>query len=72
MKAEKHSSEIIRSVQKLMEKTPLKQRFKISLEMHDYDNWDNGTYKGEVSEQLLNSLLKIVTKWQKDGAELEN
>ena len=65
--AEKHHSPII---DLLMKEIPLRFRLKTSLEMHDYDNWDNGTYNGDVTEQL-DSLMNIIIKWKKDGAKLE-
>tara|TARA_R110000868_G_scaffold62944_7_gene189908 strand:- start:1140 stop:1349 length:210 start_codon:yes stop_codon:yes gene_type:complete len=57
------SHEIV--IKKLLRETSLETRFKVYLEMMDYENWDNGTYKGDQSE-IVNTLLEDVEEYLND------
>jgi hypothetical protein len=49
-------------IEKLLRETSLETRLRIRLEMGDYDNWDNGTYRGDQSE-TVKMLLEEVERY---------
>jgi hypothetical protein len=54
MKTREYNSKM---VDRLIKKIPLETKIRVALEMNDYANWENGTYK---SSQLR--LTKIIMK----------
>jgi len=57
------SHEIV--IKKLLKQTSLETRFKVYLQMMDYENWEMGTYKGDQSE-IVNTLLEDVEEYLND------
>jgi len=55
MKARKVQIELLNQIRN---STSLETNIKIGLEMADYDNWDNGEYKG--NKELINRQVDIV------------
>ena len=56
-------------LEKIRKETPLKTRLFISLQMEDYDNWENGDYNGDIKKliKLTEWILEDVYKWIDDG-----
>jgi len=65
-KAKKYTSPLI---QKILKSIPLKTRVFTILQMEDYDNWENGEYKGNNKRliKLTKWILEDVFQWIKDG-----
>jgi hypothetical protein len=57
------------NIQKLLDETPLEIRIRITLQMADYDNWDNGTYHGdpELINRQLDAILSHIENWVEKG-----
>lgn len=53
------------NIQRLLDELDLETKIKISLQMADYDNWDNGTYKGdsELIKRQVDSVSSDIEKW---------
>jgi hypothetical protein len=47
-------------VERLRKKIPLETKIRVALEMNDYDNWENGTYKG--SKTRLTKIIMDIFK----------
>lgn len=39
-------------IQRILERTPFETKLKVALEMHDYDNWENGEYNGDAGKYV--------------------
>ena len=52
----------------------LESTIRLNLMMNDYENWEDGFYKG--NEELINnqteSILRTVERWQKRGSAIRN
>ena len=61
-------------LEKIRKETPLKTRLFISLQMEDYDNWENGDYNGDRKRllKLTSDILKEVFEWVDDGMPGKN
>lgn len=46
-------------IAKLLRETSLETRIRIRLEMHDYENWDNGDYNGDQTETVKMVLEEV-------------
>lgn len=57
------------NLEKILKETPLDIRLRVSMMMDDYENWDNGVYKGnkELIEKQIQSIIRQVKEWIKDG-----
>jgi len=53
-------------IQEVLDSTPLEISLMVTLTMTDYDNWDNGTYKGnkKLIKEQVESVLRIIEEWQ--------
>lgn len=63
----------ISNFDKILKSTPLKTRLWVVLQMDDYENWDNGDYKGNVEElkRKVELIKKEVEDWVEDGMPKE-
>lgn len=52
-------------IKKFMKDIPLENRLKVALEMDDYDNWDDGHYKGNRA-RLVPIIMDVINKFNKD------
>jgi hypothetical protein len=50
--------------EKILSRIPLECKIKTYLTMEDYDNWDNGEYKGDKEriKKMTEDLLDIIKK----------
>lgn len=51
-------------VERLHKKIPLETKIRVALEMNDYDNWENGIYKGSKI-RLTKIIMDIFNKHKK-------
>jgi hypothetical protein len=61
LKTPKYKSKV---VERLRKKIPLETKIRVALEMNDYDNWENGTFKGNKKE-LTKIIMDIFNKHKK-------
>lgn len=63
------ASKIWHKIAEKMKDRPLSKRLLIPLMMVDYDNWDNGEYKGDLVliEKQIEVICSTVDKWVSDG-----
>lgn len=61
MKTHEYKSSV---VGRLRNKIPLETKIRVALEMNDYDNWENGTYKGSKI-RLTKIIMDIFNKHKK-------
>lgn len=38
--------------QKILDETPLEIKLKVAFQCYDYENWDNGEYKGDAEKYV--------------------
>jgi hypothetical protein len=56
----------LNKIQEILDSTSLETSIMVSLTMADYDNWDNGTYKGnkKLIKEQVEGVLRIIEEWQ--------
>lgn len=60
LKEEKEFEENKSVLDSFFENTNLESYIRTSITMHDYDNWDNGTYKGKMHEVMPHIMKSII------------
>lgn len=57
------------NLQRLLDELDLETKMRISLQMADYDNWDNGDYNGdpELIKRQVECVLSNIEEWVKRG-----
>lgn len=63
------ASKIWHKIAEKMKDRPLSKRLLVPLMMADYDNWDNGEYKGDMDKikAQIDIICSTVDKWVSDG-----
>lgn len=56
----------LENINKILDSTSLETSITISITMADYENWENGTYKGdkELIKKQVEGVLRIIEEWQ--------
>ena len=59
----------MKTIKELLKEIPLEARIETYLMMDDYENWDNGKYKGDRKALMYKTkcLVAECKQWIKDG-----
>ena len=55
-------------IKEISDRTSLETKVRIGIQMADFDNWDNGDYKGnpELIKRQVETVLRTIEKWVED------
>lgn len=67
--AQTYSDIEIPNFKRILKETPLETRLFVYLQMDDYDNWDNGSYKGDNQKikEKVTHIIGIMESFLKDS-----